>query len=443
MSARITLDQADGEDLTLGLPVRHATLGDHGIEITGLRTKTGAVTLDPGGRNTALWTSKICYIDGNTGDLRIMGYPIGMLVRGCSYHEVAYMLLRGKLPTQGELTEFEGLLAQHSRIDDTVARVLRHLPSSMPAMSKLQSVLPIFEDGETNVQDPEQRYQAAVCAIAQMPIVTAMIGRQILREQGTINDGAEFIEPDPARGYGPNFLHMLYGKRSFGDGVLAHMDRTVEQLCILHADHDSNLSTAIMRLTGSGLSLPFATLVAAVGALSGARHGGANYKAIRMLQALVEAGGGQAAVDAFIVKVIEELLKFDGFGHAEYRVKDPRAVLIEEAATQLTALLDQCKEHLAVAQLLERRLLSHPAREGKKPLHPNLDLYSGVVLQALGVPKGLFTPFFALGRVAGWLGQWNEHLKQDADKAQQLFRPNAVTECPPEPRKVQPIEERA
>lgn len=346
--------------------------------------------------------SKICDIDGQRGILFYRGYAIEELAQKSSFEETSYMLLFGQLPTKEQLESFTHDLVHHRRLKYKLIDLMKTLPETghpMDALAAAVGALGMFYP-HINVMDPEQRYGACVRLIAKMPTIVAAFHR--------MRRGDRDVLPNDELSHAANFLFMLNEKEP--DPYLAHI---LDTCLVLHAEHSMNASTFSARVTGSSLADSYAVVASAVGTLSGPLHGGANEAVLEMLQEI----GSVENVVPWLDKATAAKQKIPGFGHREYKVKDPRATILQRLAEQLferygsTSLYD-------IAVKLEKVM---EERVGPKGIYPNVDFYSGLVYQKLGIPTDLFTPVFAIARVSGWLAHWLEQLENN-----RIFRPSQV-----------------
>lgn len=347
--------------------------------------------------------SKICFIDGNVGVLEYRGVPIEVLAEHCSFEETSCMLLRGALPSASELAAYDGELRQHRRLKYKIIDMLKCLPEAghpMDALDASVAVLGMFYPAKI-VDHPELRYQAAIRLIAKAPTIVAAFAR--------IRRGDEPIMPRDDLGHAANFLYMLTEK--VPNPVLAQ----VMDVCMtLHAEHSMNASTFSARVCASTLADPYSVVSSAIGTLAGPLHGGANEETLTMLRAIP---GGLAGVRSFAEERIRQKQKLSGFGHREYKVKDPRAKILQRLAVQLFDKLGRTPLY-DIACELEKVVEEHL---GPKGVYPNVDFYSGIVYEKMGIPSDLFTPIFAISRTAGWLAHWMEQLEDN-----RIFRPSQI-----------------
>ncbi len=360
------------------------------------------MTLRPGLEGVPVTQSAICDIDGLQGNLTYRGYPIGELASQSSFLETTYLLIWGDLPSPQQLRDFEAEVQMHRRVSFRVRDMMKCFPASGHPMDALQSCaasLGLFYSRRA-IDNPQYIYDAVVRLIAKIPTMVAAF--QLIRK------GQDPIQPRDDLAYSANFLYMLTEKEQ--DPLAS---RIFDRCLILHAEHSLNASTFSARVTASTLTDPYAVVASAVGTLAGPLHGGANEDVLAMLEEI----GSPEKAGVYLDKAIANKLKVMGFGHREYRVKDPRASILQELAEELFARFGK-DEMYEVAKALENEA-TH--RLGPKGIFPNVDFYSGLVYRKLGIPRDLFTPVFAISRVAGWLAHWREQLG-----ANRIFRPSQI-----------------
>ncbi len=375
------------------------------------------MVLKPGLEGVPVTKSGICEINGIEGNLNYRGYPISELAQKSSFLETAFLLIWGELPTENELQKFEKDVQMHRRVSFRIRDMLKCFPESGHPMDALQASaasLGLFYSRRA-IDDPKYIYDAVVRLIAKIPTMVAAF------EQ--IRKGDDPIQPQDDLPYSSNFLYMLTEREP---NPLAA--RVFDRCLILHAEHSLNASTFSARVTASTLTDPYAVVASAVGTLAGPLHGGANEDVIAMLEEI----GRPDKASSFLNNAIAKKRKIMGFGHREYRVKDPRATILQAFAEEL--FLEFGKDEMyEVAKALEEEAIS---RLGPKGIFPNVDFYSGLVYRKLGIPRDLFTPVFAISRVAGWLAHWREQLG-----ANRIFRPSQIYEGATN-RNWQPLESR-
>ena len=372
----------------------------------------GMLSYDPAFLNTANCRSSITFIDGDNGILRYRGYPIEQLAERSTFVETAWLLLHGELPTQGELEAWTAELGQHVEYHESVKKLVeafRHDAHPMGVFLSVVGALSTFFPEAKRVLDPDTRQTQIARLIAQVPAVAACTYRHSV--------GRPYVAPDPELSYAGNFLSMLYRgvEREYRpDPVL---ERALDVLFILHADHEQNCSTSAMRGIGSSQADPFAALAGAAAALYGPLHGGANEAVLRMLAEI----GSVDQIPDFIRRVKAGERRLMGFGHRVYKSYDPRAAVIKETAHRVFEVTGR-NPLLDVALELERIALQDDYFVGRR-LYPNVDFYSGLIYEAMGFDPGMFPVLFAIGRTAGWVAQWQEMLE---DKEQRIARPRQI-----------------
>ena len=404
----------DGQELEL--KVIPATEGSSGIEISKLLTTLGVITLDPGFTNTGSTTSKVTYIDGDAGILRYRGYPIEQLAKSSTFLETSYLLINGELPTADELGAFTSRISRHTMLHEDLKRFFDGFPRDahpMPVLSSAVSALSTFYQDALDPFNPEQVELSTIRLLAKLPTIAAYAYKKSV--------GQPLLYPDNSLGLVENFLRMSFGFPAEPYEVNPKLAKALDQLLILHADHEQNCSTSTVRLVGSSNANLFASVSAGINALFGPLHGGANQAVLEMLEKMRREGGG---VDAFVkrVKNKEPGVKLMGFGHRVYKNYDPRAALVKATADEVLADLGANDELLDLAKQLEEVALSDDYFISRK-LYPNVDFYTGLIYKAMGFPERMFTVLFALGRLPGWIAQWREMINDPATK---IGRPRQV-----------------
>lgn len=372
----------------------------------------GLMSYDPAFKNTASTRSTITYIDGDRGILRYRGYPIDQLAEHCTFLEVAYLILFGELPTEPELLEWEKAITNHTLVHRKFERLFDGFLYDAHPMGMLISAvaaLSTFYPEAKDVEDPDNRLLQIRRLIAKMPTLSAMAYRQTM--------GFPINYPDNRLSYTGNFLNMMFRMvepRYEPDPVL---EKALDVLFILHADHEQNCGTNTMRSIGSALTDPYSAVAGAAAALYGPRHGGANEAVLRMLSEI----GHVSNIPAYVERVKAGEFRLMGFGHRVYKNYDPRAKIIKQTADSVFAVTGR-NPMLDIALELERIALEDEYFVARK-LYPNVDFYSGIIYQALGLPTSLFPVMFAIPRTVGWLAQWQELL---SDPEQAIARPRQV-----------------
>jgi citrate synthase len=418
---------------TLDAPVYGGSIGPDVIDIRALYGKTGMFTYDPGFLSTAACASRITYIDGDQGVLLYRGYPIEQLAVHCDFLEVCYLLLNGELPRPAEKDKFVYTVTRHTMVHEQLARLysgFRRDSHPMAVMVGVVGALSAFYHDSLDINNPEHREISAFRLIAKLPTIVAMAYKY--------NVGQPFVYPRNDLSYVPNFMRMMFGVPAEDYQQNDVLNRALDRILILHADHEQNASTSTVRLAGSSGANPFACIASGIACLWGPAHGGANEAALQMLIDL-QAEGGVAKVGEFIKKVKDKNsgVKLMGFGHRVYKNYDPRAKLMQETTREVLEAVDAKDPLLGLAVALEKIALEDDYFVSRK-LYPNVDFYSGIVQRALGIPTSMFTCIFALARTVGWIAQWNEMI---SDPEQKIGRPRQLYLGPPK-RDVVPLAQR-
>jgi len=430
---KATLSFTNGSP-SVELPVYAGNIGPDVIDIRKLYAQTGMFTYDPGFLSTAACQSGITYIDGDKGELLYRGYPIEQLATNCDYLETCHLLLYGELPNAKKKAEFNDLVTHHTMVNEQMQFFLRGFRRDahpMAVMTGLVGGLSAFYHDSTDINNPEHREIAAIRLIAKMPTLVAMAYKYSI--------GQPFMYPKNDLSYAGNFLHMMFATPCEPFKVSPVLERALDRIFILHADHEQNASTSTVRLCGSSGTNPFAAIAAGVACLWGPAHGGANEACLNMLEE-IQAMGGVDKIGDFIAKVKDKSsgVKLMGFGHRVYKNYDPRAKLMQETCKEVLAEMGLENDPLLkIAVALEKIALEDEYFVSRK-LYPNVDFYSGIVQRAIGIPVPLFTAVFALARTVGWIAQLNEMI---ADPEYKIGRPRQLF-VGSERRDVTPIAER-
>ncbi len=383
-------------------PIHRGTENEVAIDIKTLRPITGGViTIDPGFKNTGSCTSKITFLDGEKGILRHRGYAIEDLTKKASFLEVAYLVIFGELPTKTELKKFEADIKSHSMLNEEMKNIIDGFPKvahPMGVLSSLTSALTAFNPSSVNVESTEDMYSAIVKLLAKFPVLASWAHRR--------NKGLPLNYSDNSLDYISNIMQMMFKIPTEDFKLNPIAVKALEELLILHEDHEQNCSTSTVRIVGSSAAGLFASISAGVSALWGPLHGGANQAVLEMLEEIQKDGGG---VEKFINKAKDknDPFRLMGFGHRVYKNFDPRARIIKKAADELFEDLNLNDPILEIAKHLEEVALKDEYFAERK-LYPNVDFYSGIIYRALGVPVEMFTVMFAIGRLPGWIAQWKE-----------------------------------
>jgi len=400
----------------LELKVIPASEGAAGLEISKLLTTVGVITLDPGFTNTGSTTSAVTYIDGDAGILRYRGYPIEQLAQSSTFLETSYLLIHGELPTGAELDAFVKRLSRHTMLHEDLKRFFDGFPRDahpMPVLSSAVSALSTFYQDALDPFSPEQVELSTIRLLAKLPTIAAYAYKKSV--------GQPLLYPDNSLGLVENFLRMSFGFPAEPYEVNPKLVKALDQLLILHADHEQNCSTSTVRLVGSSNANLFASVSAGINALFGPLHGGANQAVLEML-GKIRQDSGDVATFVKRVKNKEPGVKLMGFGHRVYKNYDPRAALVKNTAHEVLADLGLHDELLDLAQELEEVALSDDYFVSRK-LYPNVDFYTGLIYKAMGFPERMFTVLFALGRLPGWIAQWREMINDPSTK---IGRPRQV-----------------
>jgi citrate synthase len=414
-TAKVSPEQVEltYEGGSIRLPVVRGSEGEQAIDVSRLRADTKMITLDPGYANTGSCRSSITFIDGEKGILRYRGYPIEELAEKSTFLEVAWLLLEEELPTKFQLDGFTSNVTRHTMLHEDFGRFFDALPKDahpMPVCAAAVGALATFYQQPEN---PQSVRDAIVRLIAKMPTIAARSYKHSL--------GQPAIYPRNDLAYCSNFLRMMFAnpcEEYEADPVVA---KALDLLLVLHADHEQNCSTSTVRLVGSSLANLFASISAGISALWGERHGGANQKVIEMLEQIAAEGGN---ADRFLEKAKDknDTARLMGFGHRVYKNYDPRAAILKRTCADVVDRVGGSSRLLEIARRLEEIALKDDYFVSRK-LYPNVDFYSGVIYKAIGIPINMFTVLFAMGRLPGWIAQWNEMRR---DPATRIGRPRQI-----------------
>ncbi|MDP6474626.1 MAG: citrate synthase [Alphaproteobacteria bacterium] len=406
-------DNATSE--TIELPVISGSLGPDVVDIRKFYGGTGKFTYDPGFTSTGSCESKITYIDGDQGVLLHRGYAIDELAENSDFLEVSYLLLYGELPSAGQKKEFDATITEHTMVHEQINYLFRGFRRDAHPMAVLIGVvgaLAAFYHDTTDIQDSRQRMIASHRLIAKMPTIAAMAHKYAI--------GQPFVYPRNDLSYSENFLHMLFAVPCEDYEINPVQSEAMDRILILHADHEQNASTSTVRLAGSSGANPYACIAAGIATLWGPAHGGANEAVVHMLDEI----GSVDRIPECLAKAKDkdDPFRLMGFGHRVYKNYDPRAKVLHKTCHEVLNDLGLDNEMLDIARELERIALEDDYFVERK-LYPNVDFYSGIILQALGIPTHLFTVIFALARTVGWIAQWNEMIE---DPHQKIGRPRQL-----------------
>jgi citrate synthase len=409
--ASLTLDGK-----TYELPVLSPTSGPDVIDIRQLYAEANVFTYDPGFTSTASCNSTITFIDGAKGELLHRGYPIDQLASKSHYLEVCFLLLYGHLPESTELETFENLVTNHTMLHEQMVHLFRGFRRDahpMAIMTGVVGAMSAFYHDSTDISDPHQREVASIRLIAKMPTIAAMAFKYTV--------GQPFVYPRNDIDYASNFLRMCFAVPAEDYEVNPILARAMDRIFTLHADHEQNASTSTVRLASSSGANPFACIAAGIACLWGPAHGGANQACLEMLNEI----GTVERIPEFIARAKDknDPFRLMGFGHRVYKNIDPRATVLKQSADEVLELLGvENNPILQVAKELEAAALTDPYFAEKK-LFPNVDFYSGIILEAMGFPISMFTPIFALSRTVGWISQWKEMI---SDPTMKIGRPRQL-----------------
>jgi citrate synthase len=400
----------------LELPIYSPSVGPDVIDIRKLYSQGGVFTYDPGFTSTSACDSTITYIDGDKGELLHRGYPIDQLAAKSHYLEVCYLLLYGELPSGADLEKFEDTITRHTMLHEQMQnffRGFRRDAHPMAIMVGVVGAMSAFYHDSTDINDPDQREIASHRLIAKMPTIAAWAYKYSI--------GQPFVYPRNDLDYASNFLRMCFAVPAEDYEVNPILSRAMDRIFTLHADHEQNASTSTVRLASSSGANPFACIAAGIACLWGPAHGGANQACLEMLKEI----GTPDRIPEYIARAKDKSDPFRlmGFGHRVYKNFDPRATVMKQSADEVLDLLGvENNAVLATAKELEQAALADPYFAEKK-LFPNVDFYSGVILEAMGFPTSMFTPIFALSRTVGWISQWKEQLE---DPGMKIGRPRQL-----------------
>ena len=410
-TARLTIG-----DESWDFPIYEGTAGPDVIDIGTLYKDTGRFTYDPGYTSTASCASQITFIDGEKGILLYRGYPIDELAEKGDFLETCYLLLYGELPTKAQKEDFDYRVTHHTMIHEQMSRLFsgfRRDAHPMAVMVGVFGAMSAFYHDSTDITDPHQRMIASLRMIAKMPTIAAMAYKYSI--------GQPFVYPRNDLKYAADFLHMCFSVPCDTYNVDPVLERAMDRIFVLHADHEQNASTSTVRLAGSSGANPFACIAAGIACLWGPAHGGANEAALNMLGEI----GSPENIPEYIrrAKDKNDPFRLMGFGHRVYKNYDPRAKIMQKTCHEvLNAVGDPNDPLLEVALELERIALSDEYFIEKK-LYPNIDFYSGITLKAMGFPTTMFTVLFAVARTVGWIAQWKEMVE---DPHQKIGRPRQL-----------------
>ncbi|MCG7464094.1 citrate synthase [Corynebacterium tuberculostearicum] len=412
------------------MDIKQSTEGDSGFDISKLRNETGLVTFDPGYTSTGSTESKITFINGEEGILRHRGYDIADLAENASFNEVSYLLIKGHLPNEEELSHFNREIRHHTLLDEDFKAAFNIFPRNAHPMAVLASslnILSAYYQDQLNPLDPEQLDKATVRLLAKVPMLAAYAYRA--------SQGKPYMYPDNSLNARENFLRMMFGYPTEEYEVDPVVAKALDKLLILHADHEQNCSTSTVRMIGSAQANMFVSIAGGINALSGPLHGGANQAVLEMLEDIQNNHDGDATDFMNRVKNKEKGVRLMGFGHRVYKNYDPRAAIVKETAHEIIEHLGG-DPMLDLAMKLEDIALNDDYFVSRK-LYPNVDFYTGLIYRAMGFPTDFFTVLFAIGRLPGWIAQYREQLEINTkiNRPRQIYTGESL-------RKVTPRNER-
>ena len=415
---------------SMEMPVYQGSVGPDVIDIRKLYGQTGMFTYDPGFLSTASCQSAITYIDGDKGELLYRGYPIEQLATQCDFMETCHLLLYGDLPNAQKKAEFTRTVTTHTMVHEQMQFFLRGFRRDAHPMAVLTGLvggMSAFYHDSTDITNPQHREISAIRLIAKLPTLVAMAYKYGI--------GQPFMYPQNNLSYAGNFLRMMFGNPCEEYVVNPVLERALDRIFILHADHEQNASTSTVRLCGSSGTNPFAAIAAGVACLWGPAHGGANEACLNMLEE-IQASGGLNKVGEFMNQVKDKNsgVRLMGFGHRVYKNYDPRAKLMQETCKEVLAELGLENDPLFKLSMALEKIALEDDYFVQRKLYPNVDFYSGIVQRAIGIPVNLFTGIFALARTVGWIAQLNEMIgdpEYKIGRPRQLFTGSARRDVPP------------
>ena len=382
-------------------PIIVGSENEPAIDIEELRALTGAITLDPGYKNSGSCKSEITFLDGEEGILRYRGYSIEELAEKADFLEVSYLLIFGELPTKTQLEKFENDIRKYTLVNEEMKNIIDGFPKTahpMGVLASLTSALTAFNPKSVNPHNEKEMYEAVCKTMGKFLVIATWTYRKSM--------GYPLNYYDNTKGYVENFMHLMYELPTGPYKIDQTVVNALDKLFILHADHEQNCSTSTVRIVGSSHAGLFASISAGVSALWGPLHGGANQAVLEMLEEIHKNGGD---VDKYVLKAKDkdDAFRLMGFGHRVYKNFDPRAKIIKKAADDVLNSLGIDDPLLDIAKKLEKVALEDDYFKSRN-LYPNVDFYSGIIYRALGIPSEMFTVMFAIGRLPGWIAQWKE-----------------------------------
>ncbi|MBA4153339.1 citrate synthase [Flavobacterium sp.] len=382
-------------------PIIVGSENEPAIDIEQLRALTGAITLDPGYKNSGSCKSEITFLDGEEGILRYRGYSIEDLADKADFLEVSHLLIFGELPTKTQLEKFENDIRKYTLVNEEMKNIIDGFPKTahpMGVLAALTSALTAFNPKSVNPHNEKEMYEAVCKTIGKFLVIATWTFRKSM--------GYPLNYYDNTKGYVENFMHLMYELPTGPYKIDPIVVNALDKLFILHADHEQNCSTSTVRIVGSSHAGLFASISAGVSALWGPLHGGANQAVLEMLEE-IHNNGGDVAKYVLKAKDKDDSFRLMGFGHRVYKNFDPRATIIKKAADDVLTALGVDDPLLDIAKQLEKVALEDDYFKSRN-LYPNVDFYSGIIYRALGIPTEMFTVMFAIGRLPGWIAQWKE-----------------------------------
>jgi citrate synthase len=382
-------------------PVIVGTENEVAIDIDKLRSATGAITIDPGYKNSGSCKSEITFLDGEEGILRYRGYAIEDLAEKANFLEVSYLLIFGELPTADQLEKFENDIRKYTLVNEEMKTIIKGFPKTahpMGVLSSLTSALTAFNPKSVNPHNEKEMYEAVCKTLGKFMVIATWTYRKRM--------GFPLNYYDNTKGFVENFMTLMFKLPTEPYKVDSKVVAALDKLFILHADHEQNCSTSTVRIVGSSHAGLFASISAGVSALWGPLHGGANQAVLEMLEE-IHNNGGDVAKFVLKAKDKDDPFRLMGFGHRVYKNFDPRATIIKKAADDVLGSLGVDDPLLDIAKQLEKVALEDEYFKSRN-LYPNVDFYSGIIYRAMGIPVEMFTVLFAIGRLPGWIAQWKE-----------------------------------
>jgi len=382
-------------------PVIVGTENEVAIDIDKLRSATGAITIDPGYKNSGSCKSEITFLDGEEGILRYRGYAIEDLAEKANFLEVSYLLIFGELPTAAQLEKFENDIRKYTLVNEEMKTIIKGFPKTahpMGVLSSLTSALTAFNPKSVNPHNEKEMYEAVCKTLGKFMVIATWTYRKRM--------GFPLNYYDNTKGFVENFMNLMFKLPTEPYKVDQKVVAALDKLFILHADHEQNCSTSTVRIVGSSHAGLFASISAGVSALWGPLHGGANQAVLEMLEE-IHNNGGDVAKFVLKAKDKDDPFRLMGFGHRVYKNFDPRATIIKKAADDVLSALGVDDPLLDIAKQLEKVALEDEYFKARN-LYPNVDFYSGIIYRAMGIPVEMFTVLFAIGRLPGWIAQWKE-----------------------------------